>query len=148
MQAILQHEEPRYETYPLEVFALLRDWIPRVWALWDADISAWKDHLAEVPEPLRSFLEKQGFVDKMLEIRASAPTLGSFRKRFWDWWDAFQLMKWAHDARETGHPLQPVEQACVRLFAARNVPLSDPETDPWRLLQRMRTMDRTQHVFP
>ncbi|MCK6509158.1 glycosyltransferase [Myxococcota bacterium] len=142
MQAILQHEIPRYETYPLEVFALLRDWLPQVWTLWDADALAWKHHLDQIPEPLRGFLDKQRFLDKIQEIRSNAPSLGTFRKRFWDWWDAFQLMKWAHEARETLYPLQPVEHACVRLFSAHGIHLSPEESDPLALLHRMRVIDR------
>ncbi|MCB9642237.1 MAG: glycosyltransferase [Myxococcales bacterium] len=142
MSSMLQEELPSYETYPLEVFALLGGWLPDVWGLWGQGRSAFVQHLDGVEQPLRGFLEEQGFVAKMEEIQGHASSVESFRKRFWDWFDAFMLMKWAHYARENGYPLRPVVGECQRLFVVQGWSLEEEEATPWGLLRRLREIDR------
>ena len=76
------------------------------------------DHYIKArPGVLLAFLEKQGFGEALVEIRRNSASPGSFRKRFWRWFNMFRIMKFLHFARKNGYPDIPVEQAACEFLA-------------------------------
>ncbi len=69
------------------------------------------DLLARLPESVGNFLQMNDFVEKIEEIKANTASPAAFAKRFWQWFDAFMMMKYVHAARETHYPDVEVVEA-------------------------------------
>jgi hypothetical protein len=72
---------------------------------------------------MRKYLVQNGFTDKLLEIRQNSKGLKSFRKRFFNWFNAFRVFKFLNYAHETCYDKIPVKDAALSLLKAidRNV---------------------------
>ena len=83
-----------FRTYPLAAFRDLGGLFPRV------DLFYAGAGPGTVSEAMRSFLEEQRFVEAVGEMRRNSGGLGSFRNRFYRWFDGFRVMKFIHHARD------------------------------------------------
>lgn len=117
MNDILVHGR-LWTTYPLEGFIELRALFISVESLYQAELKSVLEALNLSPV-LRLFLKDQGIEKKLCELRQNTASSGNFRKRFFHWFNAFQLMKYLHYRREvTGESGDTVEEA-ARLNALR-----------------------------
>ena len=78
-----------------------------------------REFFADVERPpgglLGEFLRGQDYERRLAEIRSQTAGEDAFRKRFFRWFDAFQVMKWIHHARDHGHGAPPVREAAAAL---------------------------------
>jgi hypothetical protein len=84
--------------------------------------------LRALPAALRSYLEPLHPARVMDEIRRHTASTDAFAKRFFRWFDAFQIMKFAHHARDHHYGSQDIGEAAKELLmemgmAAREVNL-------------------------
>lgn len=63
-----------------------------------------------------SFLEAQGFGDRLAEIRANSSSGKAFRKRFLMWFNGFRILKFLNFASEDAYPKVPVAGATQTFF--------------------------------
>lgn len=71
--------------------------------------------LSTLSDGLRSYLEKENFTEKIKEIKSNTTTYESFEKRFFQWFDAFRLMKCLHYLRDAAYPNIPIDDAMLVL---------------------------------
>lgn len=112
--SILQTAEA-YPTYAWDIFVDLQCFLQGVDALWD--LKALDVFLEGLPPVVKDFLRTQSFTQKIQEIRGNTANRYQFRKRFFRWFNAFQLMKYVHFARDHYYPSVPVLEAANRLLA-------------------------------
>lgn len=74
-------------------------------------------------ECMKSYLVQNSFTDKLYEIRQNSKGLKSFRKRFYNWFNAFRVFKFLNYAHETQYEKIPSSDAALSLLKAidRNV---------------------------
>lgn len=70
---------------------------------------------------IREYLEQQKVNDMLNEIRNNTTSLDAFIKRFYQWFNAFRLMKYLHFARDNYYPNIPVEEAAQYLGACLEI---------------------------
>ncbi|MEO5340501.1 MAG: glycosyltransferase [Magnetococcus sp. MYC-9] len=102
----------------------------------------WQATLAGLPPPLQDFLNKQLWEARTEEMRANTGSLPAFRKRFFQGFNAFQILKYIHFATEQGCPKQPIAQATADLLTAMGVTL--PAVACESLLECYRRLDRQE----
>lgn len=61
-----------------------------------------------IPESIRSFLKSQNFGLKYDELNRHTSSPSSFLKRFYQWFNAFRLMKCMHYLRDYHYPSEPI----------------------------------------
>ena len=61
-----------------------------------------------IPNPIYSFLRSQDFGLKLDEINRHTSSPSSFLKRFYQWFNAFRLMKCLHYLRDHHYPSKPI----------------------------------------
>ncbi len=85
-------------TYPLQAFQDLRG----LFGLLEEIFRAKDSPAAQLPQSqaMRAFLKLQCFEQALNEIRANTSSEAAFRKRFFDWFNGFQVMKFIHHARD------------------------------------------------
>lgn len=123
-----------YHTYAWESFEELRILVHSVPQLYRGETEA-----IPYPATLNRFLEEQNSAEKLAEIKEHSGSYPSFRKRFFQWFNAFMVMKYVHFAREHGRPDVPVATAARQLLARLGIPNDALETG--RLLEIFRRME-------
>lgn len=107
------HKSPggEYFTYAPESFYDLKklvDFLP--------DIAAGSYGMDVLPEPLRTYLQSIDGERNLRMISDNTSDWPSFEKRFWQWFDAFQLMKYLHFVRERWYPDIAVRTLGTKFF--------------------------------
>lgn len=96
--------------------------------------------LPALPSLIEQFLQQQGFSEKWREIIGHTASEKSFYHRFFRWFDAFMVMKFAHYAQDNGLADLPVEEAAHWLLC--QLGQTDCPPDAMHLLLRFRELDR------
>jgi hypothetical protein len=96
-RAMLKYEEEDYEwqTYNPEAFLLLKPFIDSVDAFYDKEIS-----FKGLDEELVSYLDTIDAKKNIENIKQNVASKVAFEKRFFQFFDAFQLMKYLHFMRD------------------------------------------------
>lgn len=129
----------RIDTYALQTFTDLEAFFRQIPAL---TMPTADENLA-LPESIQAFLAEIGAEESLSEIRANTSGPEAFRKRFFGWFNAFMVMKFAHFARDRFYPNVPVEHAAAALLSARFPERLPPNaTDAVALLKLCRELDR------
>ncbi|MEO1435057.1 MAG: hypothetical protein AAFV80_05930 [Bacteroidota bacterium] len=95
-----------------------------------------------VSPELGAFLAQLDLPVKLQELKTHSSDLPSFRKRCYQWLDAFQLMKYLHYRRDQGQHHVPVEQAAIQLLNWTAQPFEGNPKDTKALLRKYRALDR------
>ncbi len=102
------------------------------------DVERWCQGL---PDPLQSFFLQGGWISKFEEIKKETSNSSTFKNRFFQRFNAFQLMKYLHFCR-SWYPDLPVLKPASQLAQ-----LIDPEIaggEAWDLLQWYRWVDQSR----
>ncbi len=104
-----------WTSYDPRVFRDLAALVAGVDSYYEMAPRGWQT-LTSLSDCMREYLLANGIVDKHAEIRANCANRGSFRKRFFQWFDGFRALKFIHHATRHTYPRQPLEQACLTLL--------------------------------
>ncbi len=143
LHAHISNPDRPWLAYDARVFRDLAELIARVDGYYDVPPGAWRDH-ASLSRCMGDFLDTQDIVARHAEIRANSASRERFRKRFFQWLDAFRVLKFVHYATRHAYPRRPLEQACMSLLRWRG--LRDGLSGATRadeLLRYFRHRDRT-----
>ncbi len=99
-------------------------------------------HSSSEDSVLYRFLIENNFEGNLEEIKNNVSSLESFKKRFFKWFNAFRIMKFAHFARDNGYPNIPVEEAAKWLLEKNAYPINLKNMDSEQLLIAYRELDR------
>lgn len=69
-----------------------------------------------LPYVLIDFLSSYFFDERLEEIRRNSTNINSFTKRFFNWFNAFMILKFVHFVRDNAHPNLKVERAALDLL--------------------------------
>lgn len=130
-----------YETYAPASFLDLKALFEAVPILFE-----WKEgansFVHTLPESIQSFLLAADFEQKLAEIRTHTTHLVTFRNRFFRWFNAFQLMKYLHFARDHYYPEIDVHQAATWLLVQKGEIEAQQQLTNKELLLIYRKLDR------
>lgn len=103
-------QDLQYLTYNFKSFELIKEWVEKIPDLFksDAENLHWSEKNKIASAHLLNFLESEKFNEALKEIRKNSPTLESFIKRFYVWFDAFRVLKLVHYLRDSVYPDSPV----------------------------------------
>lgn len=98
-RAMLSYTDTKKEgkSYNPQSFILIKKWLSHIDHFYDEGA-----HLETAEEPLSSFLEEVDIENKIAEIKNNIGSPEAFQKRFFQFFDAFQLMKCLHYMRDHG----------------------------------------------
>ncbi len=102
---IINNEE-ELATYHPQSFLILKPFLEIVAQLYIKDLNQFKLNKVVI-----DFLNTVQFEQKLHEIRSNSASENSFVKRFFQWFDAFMMMKYVHYAREYGYPNISISEA-------------------------------------
>ena len=98
--------------------------------------------LSKLPDSVGHFLKNCGFENKLAEIRAKTATRTTFLKRYYQYFDAFKVMKYLHFSRSEYHPDLPVTTAAEWLLKEHHGIGRKFSGNSFSLLREYREVDR------
>ncbi|MCB0738059.1 MAG: glycosyltransferase family 2 protein [Bacteroidetes bacterium] len=109
-------EDGNYTAYNPHTFNQLADFFTEVDSLFGLSESGISAFVNKQSFALKQFLVEWTFTNKVLEIQKATSGKAAFRKRIFRAFNAFQLMKFCHFARDNGYPNVSIETAVNHLF--------------------------------
>jgi glycosyltransferase involved in cell wall biosynthesis len=129
-------------TYSPEAFDGLKILFGGVSEVYEAETAGIKRFLSGLSEPIREYLEINGFSEKIIEIRKNTSDLRAFQKRFFLWFDGFRVVKYLNFVHDGYYRKIPVQQAADELLNKLGYPTVPP--DPATLLDFFRKLDQVK----
>jgi hypothetical protein len=68
------------------------------------------------PQSVKSFIKEDDWVNRLCEIRANTSKISTFRKRFFEWFNMFMVVKFLNNYHRFNMNKIPVEEAAIRLL--------------------------------
>ncbi len=105
------------EFYHPAIFQDLQKFIAVIPRFFKANLQQQQALLYGMPDSIRSFLAENNFWEELKSITSHCgPTIIGFKKRFFQWFDAFRILKYVHFARDHHHKNVTAEDAIKWLF--------------------------------
>ncbi len=122
----LIESEGRYLAYHPNVFIDLQFFIKKINALYEVkDESQINRFTDDLPDSIRTFLLQNNFPKKIKEIQAHTANPKTFRQRFYQWFNAFLVLKYVHHARDAHYASIPVCEAAEWLLNEQNIEIKE-----------------------
>ena len=130
-----------YYTYSPQVFRDLQALFANIDELFRADPELIPSNL---PYSITRYLSENNFSERLQEIQQNAASKSTFRKRFFQWFNGFRVLKFIHWASAAYYPKEPVQTAVMTLLQWQGLPQYpfDSMADARTLLLHYRRMDR------
>lgn len=131
--------EKEYYTYSFESFLLIQGFVQSVPRLYTEDLHA-IDFLLDNPHKtlLLNYLNQQNFTIALSEIRSNSKTKEAFVKRFYKWFNAFQVLKLVHYLRDNGLNNGKIELEVLHLLERIGSPrLPEKNYDQLQLMREI-----------
>ena len=136
--------ESELHVYSPPIFEDLKRFVQTVPSFYGADRHS-GDLVRGLPDSIGSFLADAGFAAKLVELNGNTASADSFRKRFFQWFNGFRVLKYVHHATRRYYPKQPVLKSARTLLTWMRCPDSPKELlallSEYRRLQRDRYGD-------
>lgn len=129
---MIEQNDFSYQTYNIEVFYLLKTFFTEIPQLYISDTVESVDQ----NQCLSDFLSQNDFTNSLIEIRKNSASEKAFIKRFYNWFNAFRVVKFLNYSHETRFTKQDVTNAALQLIHIHNNDFSS--TDKIELLKWFR----------
>lgn len=114
--------EDFYKTYAFKSFEIIKAFVAVIPSLQEKELADCQINSEEQGKKLLvDFLKSIDFDKALADIRKNSTTLASFKKRFFQWFDAFKILKAVHFFRDQGYDNQPVLNETQLLFDSTGV---------------------------
>ncbi|MDR1672847.1 MAG: hypothetical protein LBS09_05225 [Bacteroidales bacterium] len=97
-------------TYPIEAFDALKAFFALIPEFYADSGRKIQTLCSTLPQPIREYLEQNDYLCRIRNVYENSASAENFRKRFWTWFDALQVVKYLNRSCRTC-PKQPVEVA-------------------------------------
>lgn len=121
-RAMMEYEG-KLGTYSFDTFKLLRHWLSDFLEIDHMnDIPNYPYSTENNPEPIIRYFSHDKRKTAYQQVISNVSSLGAFKNRFLHWFNAFELMKFVHFARDHIFPNQPVRLESRRLLSELSSP--------------------------
>jgi len=127
------------DTFAPEIF---RDLKYLCHAMLESAPESFLDRTDNFPGPLKQFLEQNDFAGRLDEIRSNVAGPAAFKRRLFQWFNAFRFLKYAQFASRYYYPKIPAARAARQLAAFAGYDNPGDEHEPSFLLSTYRQLDK------
>lgn len=111
----MDHADDLTLTYHFDAFNDLKQLFDQTAQFYKNGKQQYDKILSTLPLAIKSYLERISFEEKLTEVNRNSSTVETFSKRFFQTFDAFQVMKFLNYAHEHYYSRQPLQEAIARL---------------------------------
>ncbi len=112
----MNNSEDLTSTYNFAAFQDLNVLFDRVDSLFRISAEDFSKSVAELPPSVQEYLQSIDFQYKLAEINRNSSSLASFRKRFFQYFDAFLILRFLNLAHQKYYPRQKLSEAIHQLL--------------------------------
>lgn len=138
--------ETFYPAYAPATFIALKEWLRHISELFELPLETYSIWLAERDPMVQDFLQINDFEEVLKRIKRESSHIKNFHKKFFEWFNAFTVLKFVHFSRDKFHPEIPVEEAAKWLLRHYHQVETRKEADR-DLLEYFRHIDKNAAVF-
>lgn len=102
-------------TYNFAAFLDLKKLVERVDSLFRISQENFNEFISSLPIPVQEYLQSLAFAEKLAEINQNSSSLISFRKRFFQFFDAFIVLRFLNLAHQKHYSRQDLSEAIRQL---------------------------------
>ena len=117
----MNHADDLNQTYCFDAFLDLKQLFDRVGELYNAGSIRYSEIISSLPTTIQEYLTSVSFEEKLAEINHNSSTPDSFQKRFYQAFDAFQVLKFLNLVHEHHYSSQNLEEAISQLRMAEKI---------------------------
>lgn len=130
------------KTYSLEAFLDLKSFFVIIDNFYLAEEKAINQYLEKIPKSIRQFLLENNFYSKIIEINVNTSSLKNFRKRFFNWFNAFLIIKYMHYVHPAYYTLNDIKILAENLYQLIGKEMSN-EVSAEELLLKYRILQKS-----
>lgn len=119
MKKILEFPNDTILTYSIKSYLDLKDLVDKIDCLYNDDI--------EFSSPISQFLKTIDFEENLKKIRLNSTSKSHFKQLFFNWFNAFKVLKFVHFAKHHFYPDTPVFDTSKELLLLLNEPPKNDE---------------------
>lgn len=135
VMAKLADENVEYQTFPSKSFDVLQDFFSKIPQMRTSKTDDLKNIYDSLHICLREFLQYQSFGQKITEIVSNSATENQFEKRFFNWFNGFQVYKFLNFSSNNGFPKESITTVAAKLLGTN-------ENNAIELLKKYREIQR------
>jgi hypothetical protein len=142
VKAIIENPDLPYTTYNFESFVSLRSFFKTIDQLYKINETDLNDFFYQLPLPVADFLLQNDFFMNVKEINKNSSNIKTFRKRFFDWFNAFKIIKYLNYVHEKFYQKQELIGECKKLLEKLKVDNSTIKEDYFTYLDYFRKTEK------
>ena len=141
IQSIVKSSDDMFLTYNLKSFKNLKIFFDQVDDLFNINQLDVNNFFSKIPEPVVEFLKQNDFSVAIDEINQNSSSIKTFTKRFYNWFDAFRVLKYLNFSHEKFYEKRDLLKVATELFyLITNKKLM--EVSCKNLLEKYRSLER------
>ena len=121
LQKWMKGDKSLTETYCFQAFRDLRSLFDLLPEWFELDIESCKKGSGNLSEPIDQFFEEDGFWEALDEIKNNSSRLDSFEKRFYQYFNAFKILKFLNFSHPDYYAFQNLSEADAELTTSIHV---------------------------
>jgi hypothetical protein len=137
---IISETRPSLLTYNSLAYSELKLLFDTIENIYGSGIEALKYNFDNLPEGLKCYIGKSEWIEKITEIFGNTSGYKSFRKRFFNWFNMFKMVKYLNMAHQNIFDKQPVELAAEELLKKKGFICADKSD--YELLMTYRRLEK------
>ncbi|MEQ6119246.1 glycosyltransferase family A protein [Reichenbachiella sp. MALMAid0571] len=137
----LSGDQREYLTYNHQIFEDLKNFLAQVDSYFRINHKDIQKQVGHLSESIREFLTISDFDQKIAEVKSQSTNIDTFRKRFYQWFDGFRVLKYVHFARDHYYPNISTSEAVKWLFQKYNL---EAYHEPKEMLLELRRADKSK----
>ncbi len=130
-------QEPQYNTYNFQAFQDIKQFVNAINRLYKASNEGANKILNEIPKSLKDFLIDNNFYQELQRAQENSSELKSFLKQFFQWFNAFRIIRFLNISHEEYYQRHDVKAASKILLKELEVQYENSD-----LLEIYRKLDR------
>jgi glycosyltransferase involved in cell wall biosynthesis len=140
MGKLSNEEKSELLTYNLDAFTELKSFFSLTGKIYESAEDDLQKLYPAIPESIQKFLDEKEWIEKMTEVKNNTSNLQSFKKRFFDWFNMFKVVKYLNFAHSECFEKKPVEIAAAELLSEMSSEFRS--VDPVELLWHFRNIEK------
>ncbi len=138
MQKLLREGQSQFLTYHLDAFHDMEILFRSAAVYFGMDREETDRRMKELPEPLLQFLLLNSFGEALTEMNRNASGENTFLKRFYQWFNAFRVLKYLNYSHKAHYRKIPASEAGKQILDRMGIQYINQPTDEQILLELRR----------
>ena len=140
MSKMAGNEKEELLTYNFQAFEELRNFFGLTDTYYNSGSDSLSAHFNALPESLKHFFNRDEWIAKLTEIKSNTNNVSSFRKRFFNWFNMFSIVKHLNSIHIQLFKKQPVGEMAAGLL--QKLGIETNSKDPVMLLLKYRELEK------